>query len=172
MNNLTKLSLVLASTLLTACVNQNTIAEKKLAPVSNPCSKINLLLKAYDTGFEEIKLTKVNARASNTWKAKYNIVGDNCHIWTIGGSRSTYSCNIKANDKESAEQYYQNAQRTIQQCLGDEWQMSEQSRKADNGRKSVFIKPNSTVTLSTHIVPLDSLFSEQWSVYYYIGNPE
>lgn len=171
MNNLTKISLILSSALLTACVNQNTIAQKELSPVANPCSKISLLVKAYETGFEQVKMSKVQSRASSTWKAKYNIIGENCHIWTLGNSQTTYSCNITTDDKEMAETYYRNAQQTIQQCLGDEWQMSEQPRKADNGRKSTFTTPSSQASLSTHIVPLDSLFSEKWTIYYYIGNP-
>jgi len=171
MNNLTKLSLILSSTLLSACVNQNTISQQKLSPVTNPCSKISLLVKAYETGFEQVKLTKVKAKTTSTWKAKYNIIGDNCHIWTLGNSRTTYSCNISTDDKEIAETYYQNAQQTIQQCLGDEWQMTEEPRKSDKGRKSTFSTPSSQVSLSTHFVPLDSLFSEKWTIYYYIGNP-
>ncbi len=171
MNNLTKFSLIISSTLLSACVNQNTIAQKKLAPVTNPCAKISLLIKAYDDGFEQVKMTKVKTRVSNTWKAKYNIIGDNCHIWTLGDSQTTYSCNITADNKVTAETYYMNAQQTIQQCLGDEWKMDEQPRKADNGRKSTFTASSSQVSLSTHIVPLDSIFSEKWTIYYYIGNP-
>ena len=172
MNNFTKLSLILSSTLLSACVNQNTVAQKKLAPVTNPCAKISLLIKAYDDGFEQIKTTKVQTRASNTWKAKYNIIGENCHIWTLGKTKTTYSCNITADNKMTAETYYQNAQQTIQQCLGDEWQMTEQPRKADNGRKSTFTTSDSQLSLSAHIVPLDSLFSEKWTIYYYIGSPK
>jgi len=171
MNNLTKLSLILSSTLLSACVNQNTIAQNKLSPVTNPCTKISLLVKAYDTGFEEVKLTRVKKSVTNTWKAKYNIIGENCHIWTLGNAKATYSCNISTDDKVMAETYYQNAQQTIQQCLGDEWQMAEQPRKNDNGRISTFTSSISQVSLSTHIVPLDSLFSEKWTIYYYIGSP-
>ncbi len=171
MNNFTKIALILSSTLLSACVNQNTVAQKQLVPVTNPCAKISMLIKAYDDGFEQIKTTKVKARASNTWKAKYNIIGENCHIWTLGNSQATYSCNVTADNKVTAETYYKNAQQTIQQCLGEKWQMTEQPRKADNGRKSTFTTSDSQVSLSTHIVPLDSMFSEKWTIYYYIGNP-
>jgi len=171
MNNLTKLSLTLTSLLLTACVNQNIVTQKITAPVTNPCSKISLLINAYDDDFEQIKMTRIKTRATSTWKAKYNIIGDNCHIWTLGTTQATYSCNITANDKKTAESYYQKAQQTIQQCLDDTWQMNELPRKSDNGRKTTFTTPNSQVYISTHIVPLDSLFSDKWTIYYYIGNP-
>jgi len=172
MNNLLKLSLIFSPLILSACVNQNTIAQNKLTTVTNPCQKISMLVNAYDDGFEQVKMTKIKARISNTWKAKYNIVGENCHIWTWGNSQTTYACHITANDKKTAENYYHNAKKTIQQCLGDNWLMNEEPRKADNGRKSTFTTPNKQVSLSTHIVPLDSMFYDKWSVYYYIGNPD
>lgn len=171
MNNLIKLSLIFSPLILSACVNQNTIAQNKLTTVTNPCQKISMLINAYADGFEQVKMTKINARISNTWKAKYNIIGENCHIWTWGNSQTTYACNITANDKETAENYYNNAKQTIQQCLGDDWLMTEEPRKSDEGRKSTFTTTNKQVSLSTHIVPLDSLFNDKWNIYYYIGNP-
>jgi hypothetical protein len=171
MNNITKTSLILSGLLLSSCANQNTIAQKELLPVTNPCTKISLLVKAYDDGFEQVKMTKVKSRASTTWKAKYNIIGNNCHIWTLGTAGPTYSCNITADSKEKAEAYYQNAQKTIQECLGKKWEMTEQLRKHDNGVKSTFNEPNSQVSISTHLVPLDGVFSKQWTIYYYIGAP-
>ena len=170
-NNLIKLSLIFSPLLLSACVNQNTLAQNKLATVKNPCQKISMLVKAYENGFEQVKMSKIKTKISNTWKAKYNIIGDNCHIWTWGNSQATYACNITTNDGTTAENYYSNARDTIQQCLGDEWMMNEEPRKADDGRKSTFTSPDKQVSLSTHIVPVDSLFNEKWSIYYYIGNP-
>ena len=171
MNNLQKSFLIFSPLIISACVNQNTIAQKKLAPVTNPCQKITMLIKAHENGFEQIKTTKIKARISNTWKAKYNIIGENCHIWTWGNSETTYACNITANDKETAENYYNNAKQTIQQCLGDDWLMTEEPRKTDNGRKSTFRTPNKQVSLSAHIVPNESTFTDKWNIYYYIGNP-
>lgn len=171
MNNLQKSFLIFSPLILSACANQNTIAQKKLIPVTNPCPKITMLINAHKNGFEQIKTTKIKARISNTWKVKYNIIGDNCHVWTWGNSEATYACNITANNKETAESYYDNAKQTIQQCLGDDWQMTEEPRKTDNGRKSTFTTPNKQVSLSAHIIPVDSMFTDKWNIFYYIGNP-
>jgi len=171
MNNLNKLSLILSPLLLSACVNQQTIAQKKLTPVTNPCQKISMLISAYEDDFEQVKMTKIKTRVSNTWTAKYNIIGDNCHIWALDESKTIYSCNVTANDKDSAEQLYRNAQQTIQQCLGDDSIMSEAPTAKSNGRKSTFTVPNKHVSLSTHIVP-QSTFGDKWAIYYYIGNPD
>ncbi len=92
------------------------LRKKKIAPVNNFCQKISPLIKAYDNGFEQIKMTKIKAKISNTWKAKYNLVGENCHIWSWGGEQTTYACNISANDKKTAIDYYQSAISTTQQC--------------------------------------------------------
>ena len=171
MNNLTKISLIFSTFFLSSCVNQNNLAQKKLTPVTNACAKISQLIRAYDTNFDQVKLSEIKSRATTTWKAKYNIVGESCHIWSLGNAKSTYSCNISANDEQTAETYYQNAQQTIQQCLSKEWQMKEEARNNDNGRKTSFINPTSDLSISAHIVPQDGLFSEKWTVYYYIGSP-
>ena len=36
---------------------------------------------------------EVKARASKIWQAKYHLIGENCTIWTLGGDKTTYSCN-------------------------------------------------------------------------------
>lgn len=171
-NNLTKLSLITSTTLLSACVNQNNIAQQKLAPVTNPCPKISALLKAYDTGFEQIKMTKIKAKASNTWKAKYNLVGENCHIWSWGGADTTYACNISANQEKVAIEYYQSAINITKQCLPEGWQVKEEPRRHDEGSKTTFTSSSSKASISAHFVPLDSVFSKSWTVYYYIGRPK
>jgi len=171
MNYLKKSFLVITPLILSACANQNTIAQKKLTPVTSPCQKISMLIKAHENGFEQVKMTKIKARISNTWKAKYNIIGDNCHVWSWGSSETTYACNITASDKETAENYYNNAKQTIQQCLGNDWLMTEEPRKSDKGRKSTFTKSSKQVSLSAHIVPIESTFTDKWNIYYYIGNP-
>jgi len=172
MTNRTKLYLILPTVLLSACVNQNTIAQKKLVPVTNPCVKISALIKAYDNGFEQVKMSKVKAKISNTWKAKYNLVGENCHIWSWGGKDTTYACNISANDEKTANNYYQSAINTTQLCLTDDWQVKEESRNKNKGKKTTFTSINSKASISAHFVPLESMFSKKWTVYYYIGKPK
>ena len=49
--------------------------------------------------------------------------------------------------------------------------MTEELRKSDTGRKSSFTTPSKQVSLSTHIVPVDSLLNKKWTIYYYIGTP-
>jgi len=170
MNTLSKLSLLITSTLLVSCANQNQIAHEKVAPVINPCQKIDLLIKAYDNNFDNVKETNIAAKASSIWKAKYHLVGDSCQVWSWGGKKTTYACNIIAPDKKTALNYYDKAKTTTQQCLGKRWKMQESPRKSDEGLKTEFTHDSNKLSLSTHLVPTKGLFESQWTVYYYIGN--
>lgn len=164
-----QLALITACTLLTGCVNQNTLAQKELKPVTNPCQKIDLLLKSYHNNFDGVKMTQVKSKSTRIWKAKYNLVGENCQIWTLGNAKLTYSCRVDAASKAQAENYYADAKKTTTQCLDENWKSSEQPRNNDAGTKIVFSNPSEEATISAHIVPSKTVFGEEWTVYYYIG---
>ena len=168
-NQLKKLSIAVSIITLTSCANQNTIAQQQLEPINNACQKIDLLIKAYDNNFEQLKETQIKARVSNIWQAKYHLIGNNCKIWTWGSDQTTYSCNTIEVDEESAREYYEGAKEVVQQCLGNEWQLTESSRNHDDGLKAEYTTKNQATTLSTHLVPSSGLFQSKWSVYYYIG---
>jgi len=177
MNNLLKTSLpvsisILSTCILSACVNQNTIVQKKLTPVTNACPKISALITAYDNNFEQVKISKIKANSSSNWKAKYNLIGENCTIWSWGGTQTTYACSISANNKQTAENYYADAKKITQQCLDNSWTMTEVPRKHDNGLKTTFTTPNKVASISAHLVPTGSIFNEKWTLYYYIGKPK
>ncbi|MBU2894038.1 hypothetical protein KO495_12020 [Colwellia sp. D2M02] len=161
---------IIAATFLTGCVNQNKLAEQTLAPISNPCQKITMLANAYKTNFETLKQSEVKSRASNIWQAKYHLVGNNCKIWSFGANNATYSCNTIEVEQQSAQKYYQNAKETIQQCLGDDWRLTESKRNHDDGLKAEYVNEINDLTISTHLVPSTGVFKSKWSVYYYIGN--
>lgn len=164
-------SLLMTSALISVgCANQNNIAQSELEPVSNACQKIELLSKAYQTNFDQLKETKVSARASNIWQAKYHLIGKNCRIWTWGVNQTTYSCNTIEVDEADAKKYFTEATQTVKQCLGSAWTLTENKRSHDEGYKAEFSSPDTKMTISTHIVPSSGIFSTKWSIYYYIGN--
>ena len=43
--------------------------------------------------------------------------------------------------------------------------MTEEPRKTDEGRKSTFTTSDKQVSLSTHIVPVDSILNKKWTIY-------
>lgn len=164
------LSIILLALLLTSCVNQNKKIAANIMPTTNPCTKLNLLKNAYNDDFQSIKEMKVGARTSNIWRAKYQLFGQDCQVFSWGGSQQTYSCRLKAPDEESAKQYYQNAKTITQQCLGETWGLDESERAHDDGVKTIFTNTNENVSFSTHLVPTSGLFSTSWTLYYYVGN--
>jgi len=155
--------------LLAGCANQHKIAQQNLEPVSNPCQKLDYLINAYDDGFEQLKAGEIKARASKIWQAKYHLVGDNCTIWTLGGNKTTYSCNTIQVDQQVAKNYYTKAVSTVKQCLGSDWHIEQSKRLNDDGVKTEFSTKESNVTISTHLVPSTGIFNKTWSVYYYVG---
>jgi len=174
MKTVTKYTLIFSSILLASCVNQNTKIAKNIMPTTNPCTKLDLLKSAYYDDFSQLKEIKVGGRVSNIWRAKYQLFGENCQVFSWGGQQHSYSCRLVAPDEETAQSYYQSAKKISQECLGDEWQLEENKRNHDNGIKASFTnhnaKPSEKVTFSTHLVPTSGLFSTTWTIYYYVGN--
>jgi len=168
-NQLKWLGIAVSIVTLSSCTNQNTIAQQQLEPVSNACQKIDLLINAYDNNFDQLKETQVKARVSNIWQAKYHLIGKDCKIWSWGAKQTTYSCNTIGIDEKSAREYYQNTKKTLKQCLGNEWNLTESQRSHDDGLKAEYSTKGKEVTLSTHLVPTSGVFQSKWSVYYYIG---
>jgi len=167
--HLKRLSIAASILTVSSCANQNTIAQQQLEPVSNPCQKIDLLMNAYQSNFEQLKETSVKARVSNIWQAKYHLIGENCKIWSWGGNQTTYSCNTTEVDEATARDYFNGAKETLKKCLGKDWQLAESKRKNDDGLKAEYTTKNNPLSLSTHLVPNSGLFQSKWSVYYYIG---
>lgn len=174
MKTTTKALIVITNLLLVSCVNQNTKISDNIMPTTNACAKLNLLKSAYHDDFNQIKEIKMGARVSNIWRAKYQLFGENCQVFSWGGNAHNYSCSLVAPDEETAENYYQSAKRVTQQCLGEEWLLNESKRKHDDGMKAVFLNdkanPEQQVSFSTHLVATEGLFSTKWSIFYYVGN--
>ena len=143
-------------------------------PTTNACTKLDLLKSAYYTDFESLKEIKTSGRASNIWRAKYQLFGENCQVFSWGGKQHTYSCRLVAPDEETAQKYYQSAKKITQQCLGEEWDLEESNRAHDDGMKASFTnhgaKPSEKVSFSTHLVPSSGMFSTTWTIFYYVGN--
>jgi len=174
MKSYTKFTLILSSILLASCVNQNTKIAANIMPTTNACTKLDLLKSAYYTDFESLKEIKTSGRASNIWRAKYQLFGEKCQVFSWGGKQHTYSCRLVAPDEKTAQKYYQSAKKITQECLGEKWLLEESNRAHDDGMKTSFTnhgaKPSEKVTFSTHLVPSSGVFSTTWTIFYYVGN--
>lgn len=167
------LSILFISIFLTSCVNQNKKIAANIMPTTNACTKLSLLKDAYYDDFQSVKEIKMGARSSNVWRAKHQLFGENCQVFSWGGDQHTYSCRLTGLDEETAKHYYRNAKDTTQQCLGVTWQLTENKRVNDEGIKARFddaSNPDEKVSFSTHLIPSSGIFSTSWSLYYYVGN--
>tara|TARA_B100000809_G_scaffold75606_1_gene73315 strand:+ start:190 stop:732 length:543 start_codon:yes stop_codon:yes gene_type:complete len=174
MKSYTKYTLILSSIFLASCVNQNIKIANNIMPTTNACAKLELLKTAYNDDFTQLKEIKVGGRVSNSWKAKYQLFGENCQVFSWGEKQHTYSCSLIAPDEETAKRYYQGAKKVTQECLGEKWTLEENERVHDDGMKTSFTnyddKSSEKVTFSTHLVPTSGVFSTTWAIFYYVGN--
>ncbi len=175
MKLINKTPILLLAILLTSCSSnkENSQANEQptlLPKVTNACFKINALINEYENDFSKIKLSPIKTRIGQIWKAKYNLVGDNCQVWAWGNNKHTYSCSNTAPNKEIADYYFQNAKNTAETCLGESWNIKESARKNSNGYKVEFTKNDSDLMLSAHAIPTANLFKSEWTIYYYVGS--
>ena len=165
---------LLASTLLLAACSQTAyeayMTPDKQTKVYNACQKIDALINEYNNNFERVKGEKIQSRASNIWKAKHHLIGQDCQVWSWGKDKTTYSCSTSAPSKEVAFEYYNNAKSKAAECLGEAWSLEEAKRNKDEGMKAEFSSSNSQAIVATHVVPTQGLFKSEWTVYYYVGS--
>ena len=149
-------------------------AVEGIKPSLKDAAAVNTLRNAISDNFNQLKSVAVKGRISNMWKAKFNLFGEHCQVFTWGGDQHSYSCSLVAPDEESAKRYYQNAKSITQGCLGNEWQLEEKNRTQDAGMKASFTQianqSSEQVTFSTQLVPSSGFFSTTWSIYYYVGD--
>ena len=174
MNNFYKACILLSLSSLASCVAQNQSQgyAQQISPpkVTQPCEKIEALIKEYDNSFERIKLKSLNNRISKIWQAKYHLVGNSCQVWAWGTNSTTYACSLTAPNKETAQNYFDKAKNVTQGCLADSWSMNEQARKNNDGMKVEFTNKDSDIAIAAHMVPTAGLFKSEWTVYYYVGS--
>lgn len=176
MKHLYLVPLFVSGIVLTACSSQSPeqsrayLKEANPSPVTRPCDKIDALINGYNNNFDNIKLKSKETRIGQIWLAKYHLVGDSCQIWSAGKGMSTYSCNVTADSEEQANDYFNFAKQTTEECLGETWHMDIQPRKDNKGSKVQFTNSDSDLTIASHMVPTSSLFKSQWTVYYYVGS--
>jgi hypothetical protein len=174
MKLLAALGLITSSVLISSCgntpVNSNLANDSLSKQIQNysACQKIDALINAYDNDFEKIKLNLLDSKISLIWKAKYNLVGNDCKIWSWGGGAQglTYSCSATAPNKDVAQQYYEDAKNKASECLDDSWAMVESPSKDNEGLKVDFDNTAKDIRISTHMVPTGGWSRSGWNVYY------
>ena len=161
--------LALTSTILLGACQTNP-ADDAVAAMS-ACEKINALITQHRSGFDQIRKNPRPGNRMTVWDARYQMIGNNCQVWDWGNNHSSYMCNLSFPDQESAVEVYNKGKQTAAECLGSSWQQTEQPRKLGNGTRVVYSKAGSDTVLSVHAIETKGVFREEWTVYYFVGNP-
>ena len=180
MKTINKLVCITSAVFLTACANNQ--APKTPDPnanivqkVASPCRIIDALITEYDNDFERLRAsqTPTKTQIGQIWKAKYHMVGDSCQVWAQGNNSYTYTCRTQVTDKAQANQYFEQAKSATASCLGENWQLSENNRLKDDGKKFEFSRTGTDLVFSSHVVPERKKKKDKeqtWKVFYYIGS--
>lgn len=170
------LGLILSAALTSSCVNTtvksnpNNETTNQDAQSYTACEKINALVTAYDNDFKKIKLKVVSTPISQRWTAKYNLVGNDCHIISWGNQVTTYSCKLEVPNEDVAQQYFDVAKNETKACIGDSWKMTESLINNEEGLRVAFDNADKGMSISAQMVPTGGLLKSSWSVYYNIGD--
>lgn len=161
------LALAIVAGLLSAC--SVTEPENHRSP-EQTCSKVKALLGAYDNNFDALKGRKHQSPRVAIWATDKHLVGRSCEIWGWGNGNTNYLCSHAYPDEQAARADYEKAKSGIHQCLGDDWQMSEQPRQLGTGDRAVFQQGHKLPAVSVHVVQTQGVFKSGWSAYVFIGD--
>lgn len=145
-------------------------AETQAAP--SICDVIGKLLGEHTTGFKTLRGNHANTRLGDIWKAKYNVVGNDCEIWRSGTKANMhYVCTRSAPGKAVADDYYQQARDTVRGCQLSGWTETELPRPGNAGVKTRFSATDGNVAIEIHEAKVSGVFKDQWTIYYILGEP-
>lgn len=135
------------------------------------CEKIKGLIAGHGNGFPALKMQKTNARLMDVWKARYNLVGDSCQVWSWGKGQTSYMCALSSPNRETAMEYYDKAKQVTAECVGAEWTLKEGARELGEGMKAQFSHAGTKTVVGVHAVSTPGLFKSEWTTYYFVGHP-
>ena len=156
--------------ILSSCVDQQTRERDVVVKNMSNCEKVQGLIKAHEGGFVNIRERKTVTNKMDIYSARYQLVGDRCQVWHWGAGDIDYVCSVISPSNEIANEYYIKAKNFTQECLGEEWILTESPRQVGNGTKAIFKKSGENTIVATHIVQTQGLYKTEWGTYYFVGD--
>ncbi len=161
--------LLVCCSFLIACQSNKGPSEEVLA--MEPCEKASALAEAYKTGFEAFKGAYRSKRTIGVWAATTHMVGNQCEIWEWANGNVGYVCEQAMPDEEAASAGYLKAKDQIAQCLGDEWELTEEPRENVTGMRSVFRpRDGQSAAFMLHMVSSKVLYKSEWTLVLGVGD--
>ncbi len=166
--------LALASTLLLACTYSSAKqqqADQRNRPPEEACGEVKALIDSQADGFKNIRTTRRDTSWMEVWNTNFQLVGKGCQVWGWGEGGYSYVCSRTEPNKELAKEDYSKAVKFTRQCLGKQWQEQFLERDKGTAYKTEFSLPGKPVVVAVHGVKARGLFQDEWTVYYFVGDP-
>ncbi len=136
----------------------------------SPCEPLDKLIPEHQNGFKELRHSPRPFNAITVYKTRYQVIDNHCEIWGWGHGKVNYVCSKTSPNEEVARARYNDAVKSIRQCLSNDWQELERPRKVGNGSRTLFSKAGSETGVIVHVFENPGVFKSEWSVYASVGN--
>ena len=173
MKNLNSIIITLLISYLVIACNSTKIAKiNDEASAPDLCNQVKQLVSQHKNGFEQLKGNLQATKFMDVWQAKYQLVGNNCQIWRWSDGKQAYMCSLTVPNKAAAKMRVEKAIGFTKECLGSVWDSEKIVRNKAGAFRHVFSNQASSTVASVHGVKTEGLFKSEWTVYYFIGDPD
>jgi hypothetical protein len=131
------------------------------------CQKIDGLLTSFNDGFKPLRAAQIQNKYSDSWAAKYHVVGNSCQIIIMGDGNTSYKCAKYYKEETPSRADYNTAVENIRECLGDQWS-STQSTQNDT-LKSIFNSGSNQAEMIIRSGPTLAKFGDKWQTTFEVG---
>lgn len=155
------------SVLMSAC---SELTKKDPLPEAEACNRLNEVIADHPNQFAKYKKNKKEVRHFSVWLASSPFpTAKNCEIWQWSSGLHSFICEWQGKYGESsAKRSYEDGNRILQSCLGDQWQ-GKSNPTTTGGQNTRYSKKNVETMVSVRYFKSKGLF-EQWSTVLYIGD--
>ncbi len=156
--------------LMAPLVNASDDATEK--PTTQACLRLNQVIDAHKTNFDSLKKDHIHSGRMDIWSTDHHLAGDSCQIWGWANGRKAYVCSLTTPSNDIAKLKQENAIVTADQCLGKQWTMTAKNNEQEGYTRRYFQEEDSSVVVSIHRVNTQGFFKQEWTLYYFVGDPD
>jgi len=161
---------VCATSILMSACSEITAKPEKLSEAQT-CEDLKGLIADHPNQFSHYKESLSTHRKLNVWSAKKVFPNaDICQVWEWGGGLWNYVCEWEAGGNENqAISNYQEAAKTIQNCLGEEWTANTNTTQS-GGKRTIFSTTDKSTVVSIRYFQDLRSWSKPWQNTVIIGD--
>ena len=157
---------------LTACGAPKKEEVAVTLPKAEICAQVKHLIAQHKDNFNKIKRKRIITPIMDIWETDYQLVGKSCQIWRWSDGKQAYMCSLTMPNKQAAIEKHTKAVKFSKQCLGNKWSVRNIESKNKGAFRTIFSQPVKQTVASVHRVKTTGLFDGEWTIYYFIGDPD